>query len=104
MRSERNRFKTIRIASRTFAMAGFAQLAAVPVAVADEPAVIQIVDRSSMSATEPNFSKIDVDALTVESDFSVFMKPECPHELRLNALKKLWRVLPASQISENTGF
>jgi hypothetical protein len=36
----------------------------------------------------------DIDSLTVESDFSVFLRAGVPEELRQRALRKLWRLDP----------
>jgi hypothetical protein len=49
---------------------------------------------------EPEVEKIDlsklpdIESLTYESDFSVFMQPGVPRELRNRALRKLWRSNP----------
>jgi hypothetical protein len=46
----------------------------------------------------------DINALTLESDFTVFMKSDCPPDLRLKALRKLWTLMPPTPIEENALF
>jgi hypothetical protein len=36
---------------------------------------------------------IDIDALTAESDFTVFMSKDVPEDVRRNALRRLWVLL-----------
>lgn len=43
----------------------------------------------SRPATESNIA-----SLTKDSDFSIFMRPGVPDEVRINALRKLWTMDP----------
>jgi len=49
-----------------------------------------------MPARHPAAS-IDTDALTAESDFTVFMHKSMPEEVRRIALRKLWTLMEAPQ-------
>lgn len=37
---------------------------------------------------------IDIGALTLDSDFTPFMRGDCPEPVRRRALRKLWTLLP----------
>lgn len=45
-----------------------------------------------------------VSTLTGESDYSAFMKPDCPDSVRRDALHKLWRTLPATNEPGETDY
>jgi hypothetical protein len=66
----------------------------------DRPELAKLVpgDRLQMRAED-----INIDALTLESDFTVFMNQKrCSEELRLKALRKLWTLLPVVVTAENS--
>lgn len=46
----------------------------------------------------------DIDALTLASDFAPFMRQDCPEDLRLKALRRLWTLLPRSAIEEQSAI
>jgi hypothetical protein len=58
----------------------------------------QVPAHPSPEAAEPDVidprDLPDIDSLTAESDFTVFMKKGVPQELRKQALRKLWRSNP----------
>jgi hypothetical protein len=37
---------------------------------------------------------LDVERLTLDSDYSAFMSPTCPTDVQVQALRRLWRQLP----------
>ena len=41
----------------------------------------------------------EIDSLSAESDFTVFMHQDCAPEVRLEALRRLWRLLPRPTIA-----
>jgi hypothetical protein len=47
---------------------------------------------------------VDIGALTLSSDFTVFMRRDCPEPLRRSALRKLWSHLPQLNDTEPTTF
>jgi hypothetical protein len=48
---------------------------------------------------------INIDALTLKSDFTVFMnQSRCSEEVRLRALRKLWTLLPVEAVLETLAF
>jgi hypothetical protein len=47
---------------------------------------------------------VDIGALTLASDFTVFMRRDCPEPLRRSALRKLWSLLPQASDTEPTTF
>jgi hypothetical protein len=47
---------------------------------------------------------VDIGALTLVSDFTVFMRPDCPEPLRRHALRKLWTLLPQAADAGPTTF
>jgi hypothetical protein len=61
------------------------QVGAHPSSVTPEPAEPDAIDPRDLP---------DIDSLTAESDFTVFMKKGVPQELRRQALRKLWRSSP----------
>lgn len=50
---------------------------------------------TSALATSEHSSTPAIDVLTIDSDFTVFMRPGVPHLVRSMALRKLWRLDPA---------
>lgn len=46
----------------------------------------------------------DIDTLTLASDFAPFMRQDCPEDLRLKALRRLWPLLPRSAIDEQSAI
>ena len=50
--------------------------------------------RESPAGDEEPLELPDIDSLTADSDFTPFMKPGVPTELKNRALRKLWRVNP----------
>lgn len=44
---------------------------------------------------------VDIDSLTLESDFKVFMTRECAEEIRLKALRRLWSLMPPAALDDN---
>lgn len=42
-----------------------------------------------------------VDALTLHSDHTVFMRKDCPESVRQGALRRLWRLLPSPETPEH---
>ena len=46
----------------------------------------------------------NIDALTSESDFTPFMAPDCPEELRQKALRRLWSLMPPTPVQENSAI
>jgi hypothetical protein len=49
----------------------------------------------------PPACAVDVEALTLESDFTMFMAKDCPEQLRRQALRRLWLLLPAAHARDN---
>jgi hypothetical protein len=47
---------------------------------------------------------VDIGALTLASDFTVFMRRDCPEPLRRSALRKLWSLLPQASGTGPTTF
>ena len=47
---------------------------------------------------------VDTGALTLQSDFATFMRHDCPDAVRIEALRRLWQLLPAVVLAENAAF
>jgi hypothetical protein len=63
------------------------------------------VNASSADALERSRPEtVDIDALTLSSDFTVFMSSDCSPELQLKALRKLWTLLPPTLLEENAAI
>jgi Protein of unknown function (DUF3306) len=74
--------------------------AALPAAAQD--ARQEIVALSEPAARErPAPWATDPGSLTWESDFTPFMASECPEQLRLTALRRLWNLLPPVVLEQN---
>ena len=92
-------------ASVAFALVAGATPGAVTMVVAQEsgqPELAKLVpgDRLQMRPED-----IDIEALTLKSDFTVFMnRSRCSEEQRLKALRKLWTLLPVEPVLENLAF
>ena len=56
------------------------------------------------SAAARSAATLDLDALTLESDFTPFMRRDCPEPLRRRALRKLWNLLPQAAHGGPTTF
>jgi len=52
----------------------------------------------------PVFETADIKSLTWESDFTTYMTKECPEERRINALRRLWTLLPRVVLEESPAF
>jgi hypothetical protein len=82
------------------AMSGIVPIIITVSATAQEVRPIETVRGQEQQRAET----IDINSLTLDSDFSVFMRPGCPAELRLKALRKLWMLLPPVPIDENAAI
>ena len=49
-------------------------------------------------------AQIDIDDLTLDSDFTIFMGPDVPPELRNKALRKLWKLMPQGPVEPNSAI
>ena len=85
------------------AMSGIVPIVIAVSAAAQEVRPIEIA-RSAGGQEQQRAETIDIDSLTLDSDFSVFMRPSCPAELRLKALRKLWMLLPPVPTDENAAI
>ena len=63
----------------------------------------EVVAMNAMAASNI-FESVDVDHLTLESDYSIFMHKDCPPELQKKALQRLWQLLPKAAVQEATAF
>ena len=52
----------------------------------------------------PALETADIESLTWDSDFTTYMTKECPEELRIKALRRLWTLLPRVVLEENPAF
>lgn len=84
------------------AMSGIVPIMIAVSAAAQEVRPIEIA--RSVGQEQQRAETIDINSLTLDSDFSVFMRPGCPAELRLKALRKLWMLLPPVPIDENAAI
>jgi Protein of unknown function (DUF3306) len=51
----------------------------------DQPAMAESIPAATDQQSLP-----DVELLTKDADFTIFMRPEVPEEVRIRALRKLW--------------
>jgi hypothetical protein len=84
------------------AMSGIVPIIIAVSTAAQEVRPIEIA--RSVGQEQQRAETIDINSLTLDSDFSVFMRPGCPAELRLKALRKLWMLLPPVPIDENAAI
>jgi hypothetical protein len=81
------------------ALSGLLPIMSVGSATAQEGPPIEIA--KALPVPEKHRAEsIDIDALTLDSDFTIFMRRDCPPELRLRALRKLWTLLPQNPVNE----
>jgi hypothetical protein len=71
---------------------------------AQQHATLHGKDAMSAMAAASRFEATDVDGLTLESDFSIFMREDCPPDLRKNALQRLWHLLPRNEVPVGDAF
>jgi hypothetical protein len=45
-----------------------------------------------------------VDELTLESDFTTFMRNDCPEDIRLQAMRRLWTLMPREPFEESSAI
>ena len=83
------------------ALSGILQITNVNSATSQEVSPKEIASLFHLAQRRACPEAINVDALTLESDFTVFMSGVCPQELQLKALRKLWTLLPPNPINEN---
>jgi len=95
--SKRLRFASIMIGIGI----GFATIAG---SHAEEAQNTEVAALGAAPVTPGPFDQVDVDKLTVKSDFSIFMRPDCPPALRQKALQRLWKLLPAETVVDNAPF
>jgi hypothetical protein len=85
------------------AMSGVVPMAYLFSAAAEETRTARIMDptKSPPALCE---AKVDIDSLTIDSDFSVYMGPDCPPAIRSKALQKLWTLLPPTPVEDNSAI
>jgi len=71
---------------------------------AQQHATLHGKDAMSAMAAASRFEATDVDGLTLESDFSIFLREDCPPDLRKNALQRLWHLLPRNEVQVGDAF
>lgn len=71
-------------------------LAFAPAGAAAEPSPQRQAWFSAPARATHPAEAVAIEALTRESDFSVFMRPDCPEPLKRRALRKLWSLLPSA--------
>jgi hypothetical protein len=62
---------------------------------------------ASITTTPPllqDAASIDIDALTLESDFTLFMRRDIDETLRLKALRRLWTLMPHAPVDHASPF
>lgn len=59
---------------------------------------------SAPNAAAHSVATLDLETLTLESDFTPFMRRDCPEPLRRRALRKLWSLLPQAADAGPTTF
>lgn len=59
----------------------------------------QTLDRGLSTA-----APIAIEGLTLGSDFTVFMTKDCPDDVRLRALRRLWTLMPHEPFDENSAI
>ena len=47
---------------------------------------------------------VDIAGLTLEFEFTIFLQPNCPEEVRRKALHKLWTLLPPVVLEDNNAI
>lgn len=77
-------------------------LALAPVAAAAEPSPQRQASLSVPARPAHPAESVSVEALTLDSDFSVFLRPDCPEALKRRALRKLWSLLPQAETGQAT--
>jgi hypothetical protein len=82
------------------ALSGVLPIVSVVSAIAQEARPTEVA-RSVAPTKKHRAETIDVDRLTLDSDFTIFMRHDCPPELRLRALRKLWTLLPPAPIDDS---
>jgi hypothetical protein len=87
-----------------FAMPDVLPMVSMQSAIAQEASPKEFASLSQVSQPKIRPETIDINAMTLKSDFTVFMNGDCPAELRLKALRKLWVLLPPTPIDENAAF
>jgi hypothetical protein len=65
-----------------------------------------VLQRGEMTGSAPSLYRpcTEAVALTLQSDFAVFMQPDCPEAVRIEALRQLWRLLPPAELPESMAF
>ena len=81
------------------ALSGILPIMSAGPAAAQEGPPIEIA-RALPAPERHRAESIDIDALTLDSDFTIFMRRDCPPELQLRALRKLWTLLPQNPVDE----
>ena len=63
-------------------------------------------DVAALGPTAPASARAfpNIDSLTSESDFTPFMAPDCPEELRQQALRRLWSLMPPTPVQESSAI
>jgi hypothetical protein len=74
-----------------FALIALATLSTQAQAWPDEPVMVMVpYAAETQSAGGHPVALIDISSLTVDSDFTVFMRKEVPEDVRRAALRRLW--------------
>jgi hypothetical protein len=77
-----------------------------PSAAADPPQQARLAGPEAVApgAARHPAEAVDIGALTLSSDFTVFMRRDCPEPLRRSALRKLWSLLPQLNDTDPSTF
>lgn len=69
-----------------------------------EEALSSLEPRVSARDLNSALATQDLDALTLDSDFTQFMRDDCPDDLRLRALRRLWTLIPGNTVVEDSAI
>ena len=99
------RLRSMRLCFALIIVAGIGFVPVVADTAWSEEAQTREVARLNPAPVAPRrLNAIDVEQLTLESDFSIFMKPDCPPALQKKALQRLWKLLPAPTVQVNSAI
>ena len=74
------------------------------VAPAGAQQLASAADLNTAAAPSMRPDQIDIEGMTIESDFTVFMHRDVSPELRTKALRKLWKLMPQAPMDGHTAF